>query len=126
MPPQKSSPKRRSLRRSDASNNFLWVSRGLAGALALLSLVGFLGLISLDGVVSGAVGVAFTRIASPIAIDVGLGRIANQRTVVVTACRCTAGTRAVTRCATAVAIIQNSIVVIVDVTGITLTISVRV
>ncbi len=60
MPPQKSGPKRRSLRRSDASNTFLWVSRSLAGALALLSLVGFVGLISLDGVLSGAVGVAFT------------------------------------------------------------------
>jgi S-DNA-T family DNA segregation ATPase FtsK/SpoIIIE len=60
LPHQKTSPGRNSLRRSSSPDTFVWVSRGLAGGLALLSLIGFLGLISLDGVVSGAIGIAFT------------------------------------------------------------------
>ena len=61
MATQKSIQNRKSRRRPVSSPDTLtWVSRGLAGALAFLSIIGFLGLISLDGVVSGAVGVAFT------------------------------------------------------------------
>ena len=60
MATQKSIQNRKSQRRPVSSPDTLtWVSRGLAGALAFLSIIGFLGLISLDGVVSGAIGVAF-------------------------------------------------------------------
>ena len=61
MATQKSIQNRKSQRKAVSSPDTLtWVSRGLAGALAFLSIIGFLGLVSLDGVVSGAVGVAFT------------------------------------------------------------------
>ncbi len=56
----KAAPKRKSLHKSRSPDSTVWVGRVLGSFLALLSLIGFLGLVSFDGIVSGAIGVAFT------------------------------------------------------------------